>query len=258
MRKTRALLVLFCLLLPSGAFAAQFAKQSLFLSKTGATEGETVLIHAVVSNNNSSEFSGTLLFTDGLNSIGSVPVALAAEESAVASVSWKPAAGEHPVSATLKDKSGASVETQKQIFLIAPKPSPATSSQTAAVESSEAIRHGIEQVSPQAAQYSEPVFTLIDGGREKIAGVLDDQLAITKTKLGPNAGSAGEILGAEATQNATKNPSGAFFYMLQTLYFYLLTLLRFIVGSAGVFYPVVAIAFFYLLFKTYRRFRRAY
>ena len=64
------------------------------------------------------------------------------------------------------------------------------------------------------------------------------------------------MLSAQAVQNSVSNPAGSFWYVLQTLYFYLLTVLRFIVGSAGVFYPVVAILFLYFLWRMFRRFRR--
>lgn len=140
-----------------------------------------------------------------------------------------------------------------------PKPAPivATTSQTAAaIESSDNIQQSIGQLSPQAEGYAKPVFTLLDGARNSMADALDNQLATTKEKLGPNAGSPGEILGSEATKNAGQNPIGAFWYIVQTLYFYLLTVLRFIIGSAGIFYPVVAVAFLYFLWRMFRRFRR--
>ena len=139
-----------------------------------------------------------------------------------------------------------------------PKPVPvATNPQSAAaIESSDAIQQQISNISPPVEAYVKPVFTLIDGGRNAAADLLDTELAKTKNNLGPNAGAPSAVLGAEATQNATKNPMGAVWYLLQTLYFYLLTLLRFIVGSAGVFYPIVAIAFLYFIWRMFKGFRR--
>ena len=139
-----------------------------------------------------------------------------------------------------------------------PKPAPvaASSSAAAAVESSSGIQQGIAGVSPQAASTLSPVFTLIDGGRSKAADVLDNQITNTKKNLGPNAGAPSEVLSAQDVKQADQNPMGACWYVLQTLYLYLLTLLRFIVGSAGVFYPVLAAAVLYLLWKIVSRFRR--
>ncbi len=260
MRKTAVVFML--LLLPALASGAGFAKQSLFLSKSSVTEGETVLIHAVVNNDATEKFAGSLIFSDNSSrNIGSVPVSLAAGESSVVSVSWKPAAGSHTVVAELK--AGAeTIEKQSATFVIAEKPKPAVTADSnaaqyaAAVESSAAIQKQIDSLSPQAASATAPVFTLLDGARSAAADVLDTQIANTKTKLGAGAGNPGEVLGASDVQQAGSNPSGAFWYIAQTLYLYLLTILRFIVGSAGVFYPVLAIIFLFVLWKIFRRFRR--
>jgi len=140
-------------------------------------------------------------------------------------------------------------------FYVVPKPKPvATSSQeAAAIESSAAIQQNINNILPPVETTVKPAFTLIDGARGAAADVLDSQLAATKKNLGPNPG---QVLGAEATKNATTNPGGAFWYLLQTLYFYLLTVLRFIIGSAALFYPIFAILFLYFIWKMFRRFRR--
>src|SRR3989344_292862 len=160
------------------------------------------------------------------------------------------------LSATKKDGSTPVTFT----LYLTPKPKPApvatSSSAAAAVESSSGIQQGIAGVSPQTASTLVPFFTLVDGGRSKAADVLDSQIANTKKNLGPDAGAPSEVLSAQDVKQAGQNPMGAFWYILQTLYLYLLTLLRFIVGSAGVFYPALAVAFLYILWKLFRRFRR--
>ncbi len=137
-----------------------------------------------------------------------------------------------------------------------PKPKPklvATSSQAAAVESSQKIQASIAGLSPQVADATEPFFTLVDGARSSAATIVEQQLTKTKAALGTDAG---KVLGAEATKNATSNPGGTFWYVLQTLYLYILTVLGFIIGSAGVFYPLLAVIVLFLLWKLFRRFRR--
>lgn len=246
-------------LAPAAVFGAGFAKQSLFLSKLSVTEGETVLIHAVVNNDGTTAYSGTLRLSEGTQSIGSVPVSLDAGEAQVATVSWKPTAGSHAVVAELKTDDTL-IEKQSATFVVAKKPEPvkpqSTPQAAAAVESSQNIQDGIANFSPAAADATAPVFALIDGGRAKLADVLEGQIASTKKSLGPGAGEPGEVLGADDIKNSTENPAGGFWYILQTLYLYLLTLLSFVVGSAGVFYPVLALVFFYLLWRIIRRFRR--
>jgi len=138
---------------------------------------------------------------------------------------------------------------------VSPKPKPvATSSQSAAaVESSAKIQEGIAGFSPAAANVTAPFFTLVDGGRGALSDVIDTQIAATKKNIGP---SAGEVLSAEEVKNASSNPMGTFWFILQTLYLYLLTLLNFIIGNAGVFYPALALLILYLLWRIIRRARR--
>lgn len=135
-----------------------------------------------------------------------------------------------------------------------PKPKPAaTSSQAAAaVQSSESIQNGIANVSPQAGEVVAPFFTLVDGGRQTAADVLDAQIASTKERLGPNAGA---VLGAEETKNAASDPMGAFWFALWTLWLYFLTIVRWLVGNAAIFYPALALLFFYILWRVIRRAR---
>ncbi len=139
-------------------------------------------------------------------------------------------------------------------FYLAPKPKPiATSSQGAAVESSQNIQDSIGNISPQVEQTVAPFFKLVDGARDSASNIIDQQLTQTKQKLGPDAG---QVLGAEATKNAASNPGGTFWFILQTLYLYLLTLLGFIVNSAMVFYPVLMLLVLYVLWRLVKRFRR--
>lgn len=249
--------VVFALLLvPTLAFGAGFAKQSLFLSKASVTEGDTVYIHAVVTNDASSAFKGEMVFKDNGTKIGAAPVSLDAGEAAAVSVSWKPSAGSHPIVAELM-KDNESVEKQSATFSVAKKPEPAAavSSQTAAaVESSEKIRDSIASFSPAAADATQPFFTLVDGGRQSASDFIEGQLATAKKNIGPE--NEGSVLGAEAVKNAPSNPMGTFWFVLWTLYLYVLTLLNFIIGNAGVFYPVLALLVLYFLWKTVRRFRR--
>ncbi len=238
-------------LLPSAVFAAGFAKQSLFLSRSPVTEGETVLIHAVVANDATAKFSGSLNLTEAGTNIGSVPVSLAVGESTVVSVSWKPASGSHTVLAELKAGTDV-IESQSATFTIAAKPVPATPQAAAPVESSANIQQGIASFSPAAASTTAPLFTLVDGGRAALSGVIDTQIANTKKNL--NTG--GATLGAETFKNAGSNPGGTLWTVLQTLYLYLLTLLNFIISNAGVFYPVAALLILYALWRLIRRARR--
>ncbi len=254
------LCLLVCLLVsPLSALGAGFAKQSIFLSQSTVTEGESVLVHAVVANDAAAAFAGSLVIRDGDKKIGTVPVSLASGKAIAVSVSWEPPAGVRTVHADLLDSDGKQVETMSEAFTIKPKPEPApnqssagSNSQSAAtIESSKGIQDKIDDLSPAAGAAAAPVFTAIDSGRNAAADVLDNQLRIAGAKVG-------DVQGAqdERPDGSLPDTANGFWLALWTLYFYLLTVLRFLVGNAAVFYPVFALLFFYLLFKTFRRFRR--
>jgi hypothetical protein len=242
------------LLLPISLFAAGFAKQSLFLSKPSVTEGETVLIHAVISNEAGAKFTGELVFKDGESKIGTAPVSLGAGEAQTASVSWRPSAGTHAVTAELMN--GAEItEKQSASFVVAPKPNPtasAASQSASTIQSSQGIQQKIADLSPQAAQASAPLFTLIDSGRTSAADFVEAQITETKKKMekDPDA----EVSGAQTEK--LPDTVGGFWSALNSLYLYILMAFLFVISNAGIFYPLLAIAFLYCLYRLYKRFRR--
>src|SRR3989344_6835401 len=244
--------------LPAAALAAGFAKGSIFLSKPSVIEGETVLIHAVVANDAASAFSGELVLADD-KKIGAVPLTLSAGEAQAVSVSWKPQSGAHTVIAELKNKDGETVEKESATFYIKPKPaasaanaaSAGQASQSAAVGSSQPIQNKIASFSPGTAEAAAPVFQVMDSVREKAADFLDNQIAKAKAEIEKRPGLV------EGVQ--TENLPSTFDWLwtiVYTILLYVWTILRFIVGYAGIFYPVLAVAFFYLLWKIISRFRR--
>lgn len=137
-----------------------------------------------------------------------------------------------------------------------PKPVPVTPQPAAVAESSAKIQEGIASFSPAVANATAPLFKLIDGGRTALSDVIDTQIENTKGRLGTSVASPGEILGSDAVKNAGDNPFGTVLFIFQTLYLYLLTILNFIIGNAGIFYPVAAILILYVLWRLVTRSRR--
>ncbi len=217
MQKTAAALVVVAFLtLPAVAFAAgSSTPQELQITGSAVFEGQDVPVHATVSTGQ-----------DGIQ------------------LSSTKTDGATPVTIT---------------FYLAPKPkpvvvatpAPASSGQAAAVQSSQNIQDSIAGFSPQAAEVTEPVFTLIDAGREKAAEIVNNQLDKTKAVLGTST-----ALSIGTAKDATQNPGGTFWRILQTLYLYILTILGFIINSAVVFYPLLMIAILYAIWKLFKRFRR--
>ncbi|MBP7770648.1 MAG: hypothetical protein KA066_01905 [Candidatus Pacebacteria bacterium] len=251
-----------CLILcPLAAGAAQFAPSALFLSKEAVVEGETVLIHAIIQNDAATKFPGNLVIRDGEEQVGSVPTTLAANEVRAVSVSWTPGPGSHKVTAQLQDQGGTTIKSETKTFVVAAKPpAPPKASQdkqsnasnAAAVESSADIQAKIDGLSPAAGGALAPVFKLVDGSRTAIADVLDSQIANTKPKV---AETPGVVAGTSTIQ--APDQASWFSSIFNTVYLYILTALRFVVGSAGAFYPLLAVAFLYTLWRLYKKFRRA-
>ncbi|MDZ4225965.1 MAG: hypothetical protein U1C66_00555, partial [Patescibacteria group bacterium] len=70
---------------------------------------------------------------------------------------------------------------------------------------------------------------------------------------------AGEVAG-ENTEDGEGSSSGGIVEtvtkLVATLLLYLFSILKFLVSNAGIFYPVLTIAFFYLLWRLFKRMRR--
>ena len=151
------------LITPLFAGAAGFAKESLFLSKTPVTEGETVFIHTVVRNDATIAFSGEVVFKDGDTRVGAVSVNLAAGGADAVSVSWQPTVGSHTVTAELTGSDGTISESESATFEVNPRPSSSTAatSSSAGVESSQDLQDKLAGLSPKAASRAKPVFATI-------------------------------------------------------------------------------------------------
>jgi len=257
MRKMLAAVVLMSLV-PLAASAAGFANQAIFLSKSPVVEGESVRIYATVSNPASDTFKGSVLISENGETIGTMPLTLTTGGAQTVSVVWKPAAGSHTVKAALIQDGATAAETQQTFVVqeqpkpkaVEPDPTETTDQTAAAVESSAGIQQSIQSISPAVGNASKPVFSTLDGVRQSIANVADQQLE----KVGPKVSkgqSKGQVEGisTEATQPW-------YWSIVWTIYFYILTLVRFLVGSAGVFYPLLAVLFLYFLYRMFRRYRR--
>lgn len=241
------LYVLFVLLLitPLYAGATGFAKESLFLSKSPVTEGEAVFIHSVVANDNSAAFSGEVVFRDGETKIGGVAVTLAPGEAQAVSVSWQPATdGSHRIVAELTNTDGLITESESATFIIQKKE---VATETSGVESSEQLQEVIAGISPQVASASAPVFSTIDNLRQKGVDALTEGESWAKAKKrGEVAGESDEKEGIVATATG----------LVATLLLYVFSALKFLLSNAALFYPVLALAFLYFLWRVFKKMRR--
>lgn len=245
--------------LPMMAGAAGFAKQIIFLSTESPVEGQTILIHASVANSAATKFTGKLDVRDEAGAIGTVDVTLNAGAADNVSVSWKPAAGSHTVTATLKDSAGSVVEESSQKFTIAPKAAPVsvatttTAATDGTVELSDEIQASIGSVSPTVQEYSAPVFQVIDSGRVFAANELTKAIDWSKQQVGKPKQAA---IFATSPEPEKTGIGATSWKMLSTVILSILSVLLYIVTNAGVFYPILAVVFFYILWRCWKRYRR--
>ncbi len=244
---------------PDLAHGAGFAKQSLFLSQSTVTEGQTVFIYAVVTDESPNNFSGTLNFKDETGLIGKATISLEAGKATTASVSWTPKAGTHTVTATLTS-AGDTVESQEAVFVINPKPVPADSAATThtpdaidalsqptasstTIDSSEPVVASIGRVSTPLASRSQPVFSSIDSVRQQGVDRLYQGTQWSKGNIAKSA-------------TAPSGLSNTMWLILSTLVLYICTAFAYLLSNIGIFYPAILFIFFLILWKTYKLFRR--
>jgi hypothetical protein len=256
-----SLVLLVCI--PGTALGAGFAKQSLFLSKSPVVEGDTVLIHAVLQNDSTAAFSGEVVFTSQKGSeakqkVGSAVATIAPQGAQAVSVSWKPLAGEYAVTASLTGKDGKVVEEETGRFTINEKPKPASEGSAfgqgpGEVQSSDEIQKMINSFSPAVGGFLEPAFSSVDVYRQKVSDWLDQGISWSKARVAAKA--PGNVLG-ESTAGSPSGIAGTASYVGGTAGLYFFSVLKWIIANAGIFYPVVALSFFYILWRIFARIRR--
>jgi len=239
----------------SQAYAASFAKQSMFLSQSTVTEGETVFIYAVVTNDSPQYFSGTLKFADGSGPIGSASVGLKPGVASTVSVAWKPSAGQHTVTANLVNTSNKVVESEESIFFVNEKPSPAvaqatqqlpTASSTPAqstIESSQPLEEWVGNLSPAVGERTTPILRSVDSARATADRTLQKGSAWSKDRIAQTA-------------REEKGWLNTLWLILATVSLYVCTVLSYAISTIGIFYPIIAAVFFYILWRLYRMVRR--
>jgi hypothetical protein len=218
-----------------------------------------------VQNNDAAQFDGSLVFfaqKDGgdKEKVGTVAVAIAPQGADTISVSWKPLAGSYTVTAELTQKDGTVVESESEKFTISEKPKPASSEDTSAggistqVQSSADVQAMIAKFVPGLSSASEPVFSGVDSLRREAADLLNQGIDWSKSKTGGKK--PGEVLGASVQNTSPQGIMTTLSYAAGAAAYYFFSALKWIVANTGVFYPVVALAFLYALWRIFAGMRR--
>ncbi len=131
---------LLLLVLPSwseAAVRAGFPSQAIWVSKSSAIEGETLVVSAVVYNSESEDLHGTLVFTADDARIGAQEFELPGGGSQIHSIEWKPKKGTHRLTAQIEGTPAAlsQSETSAIEITVAEPPPPSAVVQAAATVS---------------------------------------------------------------------------------------------------------------------------
>ena len=254
-----ALLLVF--LMPASVLAAGFAKQSLFLSQSSVTEGQTVFIYAVVTDDSDTPFTGILGFYDETGAIGSTTVTLLSGKASTVSVPWTPKAGVHQVIAKLVAKDGTVTETENATFTVdaVPPPQPVketpttepavakkntvtATTTTTTIDSSAPIEKSLSNIAPSIAPKATPIFGAIDSFRGTSVKLLDNGSDWSKNSITKAALAPGGFM-------------NTVWLIFTTLVLYVCASLTYVVSNIALFYPAIVIIFLFVLWRIYRTIR---
>lgn len=245
------------LLLPALASAdVGFARSSLWLSTSDTVEGQSATLYASLSNASEEKLLGSVLFSDDGKEFGKVALALEPGEGRIVSVSWKPdEAGTHSLRAVILSGEREEIDHITIAVVVAEKPE-VKGEPAAVIEGSEEIQKTIADLSPQVSETLNPVFEKLDDLRQSGAVFLDGEIENAKQKFESakakkEQGGEGGVLGASDTEGRKLTVSLIF----NAILLYTLSAIRYAVGNAAIFYPLLATAFFIGLYKLVRRLR---
>lgn len=258
------LLILLLVSLPTIVFAktipAGFPPQSIWVSKTTATAGETLEIFTVVHNGSDTALKGAVIFSVNEKRIGTRDFNLDAGTSELVSIEWKTTAGEQKLSATIEDASAEgngsialSEQTSAIITVAIAEPPPSTIA-NAVNAASDIISETAKAATPVIQDALKTAYVKTEEFREQSIAQLEKYLGET---------SASAVLGASSTATTTLGSASSSimgFTLPQTEAPSVLSKIKqtaaaatlFTLKSTAVFYPLLLfamIAILYLLFR---------
>lgn len=269
MKFSAALFSLFALL-PAFSFAsAGFPSQAIWVSKTAAVEGETLVVSTVVYNSENESLHGTLVFTSDGTRIGAREFEIGSGGSQIHSIEWKPKRGKHRIAASIEGTSQPLSERQTgeiEITVTAPLPPSATER---AISTATQVGGALVQSAGTIASSSKPIVLgvaksiadILEPLRQKGVVRLENYLA-TAAQSGRGAAAKpisqagkelsatrkGTTLGTSTENTKSSDISG----IVQTAAAGAL----FVFKNAFIFYPFLAFLFFLVLYLFARRIRR--
>ncbi|OGG77641.1 hypothetical protein A3B35_01320 [Candidatus Kaiserbacteria bacterium RIFCSPLOWO2_01_FULL_54_24] len=248
------------LLLPAVSLAAEtqagFPTQAIWISKTTAVAGETLIVSAVVYNGNTSMLKGTLVFTDDTVRIGVRELELPAGESQIHSIEWISEAGEHRLAARIEGTSAALSQTETpSITVIVAEPPPPSGAQQVVSQAAETVGNIASSSLPVVLGVATNIFNAIEPYRQKGVEELKTYVENTRSRRGDSA--VGAVAGTSTSNTSGFRDAGTTGSgVAANIAHVAAAAALFVMSSLYLFYPLLALVFLGTLYFLARRIKR--
>ncbi|OGG71320.1 hypothetical protein A3F27_00690 [Candidatus Kaiserbacteria bacterium RIFCSPHIGHO2_12_FULL_53_13] len=229
---------------------AGFAPNSIWVSRTQITAGDSINIFTVIYNSSDAPLEGAVGFTVDGRPVGTRNFSVKAGETQTESVPWTASAGTHSVFARIEKISNADTSasasilnrTTDTITISVAEPPPPTPSAQAISSVASAIKTVVASSTPIVISATQKLYGITEDARKGAVGALEKQLA---QKAG-DANTKGEVPGASASSSATS--LGSF---ISSAWDSILRALLFVCRISVLFYALLAFVIF-MLFQLLR------
>ena len=178
---------------------AGFPDRSLWLSDAKPTVGEQIRLYTVLYNGTDSALSGTLVFLIDGKGENTQEVSLAAQTSSVVSTSWKATAGAHTFGARFSSTSGSSADVQTEAATLSiDVPEPKSELEVKAAEAASTAQEVATGFMPIVKNIAADAFSITEAAREKAIAFIEPYAATAQMNA----------VSAQSTQNQESQGGG--------------------------------------------------
>lgn len=202
-----------------GPIPAGFPSQSIWLSTTDITAGDSVTLYTVLYNSSDAILRGTLEFAVDGTAIASKKFELPAGQTNIESAEWRAVAGSHSFSASIKDTSGADAAqaitiantTSSIIRVSVAEPPPPTALQQTVNTVTSVVGHVASSTVPAIAEVAQGIIGATEALREAGIAYAEKRLAEKSQTSDANSDtpSTATVQGFEQPQEEN-DPAGFF------------------------------------------------
>lgn len=261
--KCITVLAAFLLAFPLFALAAEagppaqagFPSQTIWVSKSSAAEGETVIVSAVVYNEEPETLRGTLVFSASGTRIGVREFELPSGESQIHSVEWKPRVGEYELTARIEGTSASLSHAETPALAITIQEPQLSAAEQVLNETVRTISQITASSAPIVSQTAQTIFDKTERLREAGIERLEDYLASQQSQSNITGFVAGTSTSVVGSNTAAANISEGKEFVSNALHTAAAGAL-FAMKNVALFYPLLAFLILGILYMLARSVRR--